>query len=338
MMTTETRDRLLGFYDAWDHPVTFGVTIGIGVLIVVSGGILWLGRKTGRFGDAEFKDAFGRWKSWTWLSVGIVVPVLLGAAWTIAAVTLLSLGCYREFARATGLFRQRLISVAVVLGILILNFAVLDHFERLFFSMAPLTVALIAVITFPLDRPQGYVQRVALGTLGFLMFGFSLGYVGNIANSQDYRPLLLLMLLGVAMNDIFAYCTGKLLRGPKLLPITSPGKTISGAVGALLLTTTLTSVLGHYVFIGTNMDHPIKLIILGLLISSLGQLGDLVLSAIKRDIGIKDIGAVIPGHGGLLDRFDSLVLVPPAVYHFVSLNLGPLGGDQPIRILTGGWL
>lgn len=336
-MTDETRDRLFGFDNAFDHPVTCWVTIGIAFLIVVSGGILWLGRKTGRFSDAGFGDALGRWKSWTWLSVFLLSPVLLGAAWTIAAVTLLSLGCYREFARATGLFRQRLISVAVVLGILILNFAVLDHFERLFFSMAPLTVALIAVITIPTDQPKGYVQRVALGTLGFLMFGFSLGYVGNIANSQNYRPLLLMMLLGVAMNDIFAYCTGKLLNGPKLLPATSSGKTISGAVGALVLTTGLTSVLGHFVFIKTSMDDPVKLVLLGLLIGSLGQLGDLVLSSIKRDIGMKDIGNTIPGHGGLLDRFDSLVFVPPAVFHFVSLNLGPLGGDQPIRILSGGW-
>ncbi len=184
---------------------TSWLTIGIGFLIVVSGSILWLGRRTGKFGDTEFGDAFGRWKSWTWLSVCILVPVLLGAAWTIAAVTLLSLGCYREFARATGLFRQRLISVAVVVGILILNFAVLDHYERLFFSMAPLTVALIAIITISLDQPRGYVQRVALGTLGFLMFGFSLAYVGNIANSPDYRPLLLLMLLGIEYSQLSVF-------------------------------------------------------------------------------------------------------------------------------------
>ena len=192
------------------------------------------------------------------------------------------------------------------------------------------------MITIPNDEPRGYVQRVALGTFGFLMFGFSLGYIGNIANSQDYRPLLLMMMLGVAMNDIFAYCTGKFFGGPKLLPKTSPGKTVSGAVGALVLTTSMIAILGHFIFRGSAMDHPIKLIFLGTLISALGQLGDLVLSSIKRDLGVKDIGTAIPGHGGLLDRFDSLVMIPPVVYHFVSLNLGPLGIDEPVRIITGG--
>jgi phosphatidate cytidylyltransferase len=60
----------------------------------------------------------------------------------------------------------------------------------------------------------------------------------------------------------------------------------------------------------------------------------LVLSSIKRDLGIKDIGALIPGHGGLLDRFDSLVLVPPAVFHYLSYHLGPLAATEAVRIFT----
>ena len=64
----------------------------------------------------------------------------------------------------------------------------------------------------------------------------------------------------------------------------------------------------------------------------------MTLSSIKRDVGVKDVGATLPGHGGLLDRFDGLVLVPPAVYHYLSLALGeagPLGSEAPFRILTG---
>jgi phosphatidate cytidylyltransferase len=68
----------------------------------------------------------------------------------------------------------------------------------------------------------------------------------------------------------------------------------------------------------------------------LGQFGELLLSSIKRDAGITDTGNDIPGHGGLLDRFDSLVLVPPAAFHYLSLYLGPIGGDQLQRILSGG--
>jgi phosphatidate cytidylyltransferase len=191
------------------------------------------------------------------------------------------------------------------------------------------------VVTIPQDRPKGYIQRVALGVLGFLLFGYALGYVGYFSNDPDYRPILIFLLLSVEMNDIFAYCAGKTIGGPKLLPVTSPNKTISGSLGALVLTTPLVAVLAHLIFPGTAVDRTDRLVVLGLLVSVLGQLGDLMLSSIKRDVQVKDTGAAIPGHGGLLDRFNSLVLVPPAVFHYLSLYNGPVGGTEVQRIFTG---
>jgi phosphatidate cytidylyltransferase len=223
----------------------------------------------------------------------------------------------------------------VVLAILADTFAVLDHYDRLFFATAPLTMACIAMVTIPFDQPKGYVQRLGLGSLGFLLCGFSLAYISCIANDPSYRAILLLVLLGVEMNDVFAYCTGKSIGGAKLLPNTSPGKTIAGSVGAIVLTTPLVAFMAHAVFRGSAIDSVHALFVLGVLVSVMGQMGDLVLSSIKRDVGIKDFDVVIPGHGGLLDRFDSLILVVPAVYHYLSLYLGPLGGSQPARIITG---
>jgi len=93
--------------------------------------------------------------------------------------------------------------------------------------------------------------------------------------------------------------------------------------------------MGHFLFEHTTVDHLLLLLILGAGMSVFGQFGDLLLSSIKRDLGIKDLGASLPGHGGFLDRFDSLVLVPPAAYHFLSLCLGPLNATGAERILTG---
>jgi phosphatidate cytidylyltransferase len=293
-------------------------------------------RRMGRVDGQQFSEVMLRWKSWLWLVLLMILPILLGAAWLMAAVCLLSLLCYREYARATGLFREKVISLIVVLGILLMTFATVDNYPRLFLASSILTVGVLAVVTIPQDRPKGYIQRVALGMFGFLLFGYCFGYIGFMANEARYRPIVILILLGVELNDVFAFCVGKLVGGPKLLPNTSPGKTVAGALGALVLTTALVASLGHHVFAGSAMDHLVPLLFLGAGLSLLGQLGDLVVSSIKRDVGVKDIGAIIPGHGGLLDRFDSLVLVAPAAYHYLSLLLGPLGGGQAQRILTGG--
>lgn len=334
-MTPETWQRLFGYRHAFDHPVTLWATVAIAVLATLAGvGIqtLW---HTKRIRRETYDDAFLRWKSWLAVSAFILVPILLGAAWTVAAVAVLSLACSYEYAQVSGLLREKAISAVVVAGILLVTFAVADHYERLFFAAAPLTVSLIAAVTIPIDQPKGYIQRVALASFGFFMFGFSLGYLGNIANHPNYRSILILILAGVELNDIFAYCVGKALGGPKLLPHTSPGKTVAGSLGALVLTTAVVAGIAHFVFLGTAVDRLSVLFTLGIMIGGLGQLGDLMLSSIKRDLAIKDIGNVIPGHGGLLDRFDSLVLVPPAIFHFLSYHLGPLAAGEPSRIFTG---
>jgi phosphatidate cytidylyltransferase len=93
--------------------------------------------------------------------------------------------------------------------------------------------------------------------------------------------------------------------------------------------------IGTFVFDGTVLASPIHLMFVGALIATLGQFGDLVLSSIKRDLGIKDMGATIPGHGGLLDRFDSVILVAPAVFHYINYFVG-VGIDQVPHVLTGG--
>jgi phosphatidate cytidylyltransferase len=337
MITFDPRsaDRLFGWRHAFDHPVTVALLIGIGAILVAAPLTFVILSRIGVIGPDLRRELWLRYWSWLVLVPALVVPVLLGAAWTIAAVTLLSLFCYREYARATGLFREKFISLLVVLGILALSFATFDHWYDMFEALVPLTTGAIAALAVLADRPKGYIQRVALAIFGYLLFGCALGTLGYMANDPQYRPIILLILMAVELNDVFAYVSGKTIGHRKLAPNTSPGKTIGGALGALVLTTPLVAVGFHFIFPDTPLDRPIWLVLLGMLVSVLGQLGDLVLSSVKRDLGLKDTGATIPGHGGLLDRFDSLLLVAPAVFHFVGYFLG-FGLYEPTRILSEG--
>ncbi|MBI4660238.1 MAG: phosphatidate cytidylyltransferase [Verrucomicrobia bacterium] len=329
------QERLFEYRHAFDHPVTIWTTVAVAALLVVAPMTVCLLGRLGKLTPPLHEDLVRRIRSWFWLAPIMIVPVLLGAAWTILAVGLLSLACYREYARATGLFREKAISFVVVLGILGVTFATLDHWSGLFVAWFPLTVATIAATAILADRPKGYIQRVALGVLGFMFFGCALGHLGYFANDQNYRPILLMLLLAVEMNDVFAYVTGKTVGRRKLAPNTSPNKTVAGSIGALVLTALLVLGVGRSVFAGTPLEKSVLLALLGIIISVVGQLGDLTLSSIKRDLGLKDISTLIPGHGGLLDRFNSLLFVAPAAFHYIGYFVG-IGLDQPARILSGG--
>jgi len=333
-MNHPTWQRLFGFRHAFDDRVTVILTLAVLALFLLAPLLIFITTRAAGSTPEKKKELWDRYRSWIWLALCILIPILAGAFWTIVAVATLSFLCYREYARITGLFRERTISLIVVIGILLVTFATLDNWYRLFVALFPLTVALIAIGGLIPDQPKGYIQRVGLGVLGFALFGSALGHLGYIANDWNYRPILLLIICAVELNDIFAYICGHLFGHRKFVPNTSPNKTVGGALGALVLTTPLVAVIAHFIWINTVLDNLVPLIGLGIIISIVGQFGDLMLSSIKRDLGLKDTAKLIPGHGGLLDRFDSLILVAPAVFHYVNYFVGFSEG-QPQRIFTG---
>lgn len=334
-MNPAARDRLFNFHHALDHPVSLWISIGVAAALILAPIVIFALTAAGLVKPALKSELWKRTISWMVMCPLVIVPILLGAFWTILVFTIISLLCYREFARATGLFRDSLISAMVVLGIVALNLAALDHWYNLFLALFPLTIIIMAAVAITPDQPKGYIQRVGLGVFGFSLFGVCLGHLSYFANDKDYRPILLLILLTVQLNDIIAFCVGKPLGKRKLAPNTSPGKTLAGSLGSLFLTTPLVAFLVHSAFRGQPIDEPGHLLAIGIIVAVGGQLGDLMISSIKRDVGIKDMGALIPGHGGVLDRCNSLLLVAPALFHYIGYFRNGIGLDQPTRIFTG---
>lgn len=154
------------------------------------------------------------------------------------------------------------------------------------------------------------IQDVAVTILGGLYVPFFF-YHMYLLNGQKY---IWLVFLGAFATDTFAYFCGMFFGNKKLCPGISPKKTIAGSIGGTIGSIIILLVFSKYFNIGNN----IEIIILGIIISVMSQIGDLTASRIKRASGIKDYGKLMPGHGGVLDRFDSILFVAPIVYHYVT--------------------
>jgi phosphatidate cytidylyltransferase len=270
------------------------------------------------------KDMSSVWRTYRgWL---IMIPVVLGTIFLgrtvfIIGVALLAIVGFKEFARATGVYADWGLTGLVYFGIVLLAGASyiadprLDYpgWYGLFMSLPAYVVGAILLVPIIRNRAKGQLQRVALAIVGFIYFGWMFSHLGFLANSQYAYGYVLYLVVAVEVNDIAAFTCGKIFGKHKLRENISPNKTIEGSIGAICVSLLLPFALWF------SFPHfePVHLIITGLIVGVGGQLGDLVISYIKRDVGIKDMGAVIQGHGGILDRVDSMIFVAPIFFHVV---------------------
>lgn len=149
-------------------------------------------------------------------------------------------------------------------------------------------------------------------TLAALYIGTGFHYMAAIRNVNDGYGLQILCYVFVVVwsTDIGAYMIGRKIGKHKLWPVISPNKTWEGSIGAVICALIFTAV---YVYLVPTGRNNALMIGLALILSIIGQMGDLVESAYKRFYGVKDSGKILPGHGGILDRFDSMLFVLPVV-------------------------
>lgn len=304
------------------HPAT-RICVGIAAAAVV--GMLAAGPVWARIARPEVaRDIKIRTLTWAVLAPITFAAVLTAPLTLILFTAALGLLCHREFARVTGLHREHLTSAVVVVGVLLSAGLTLSGADEGVRNLAQAGVlAGLCVLNILPDRPEGYIRRCALGAGSFMLFGVGLQRLAELREIRglpDARALACVLLVTVQMNDVFAYCTGRALSarlgGAKWFRTTSPGKTVAGHLGAIALTTPLAAWLLSLALRGSALDRGPHLAALALIIAVGGQLGDLLISSVKRDVGVKDMGALLPGHGGVLDRCNSLLLVIPLVYHY----------------------
>jgi len=132
--------------------------------------------------------------------------------------------------------------------------------------------------------------------------------------------LVLLPIISAFLTDAGAYFTGMAIGKKKAFPLVSPKKTVEGCIGGLVVGT-LAVILYGVIIVFSTMNEVIfwSLLIIGIVGSALSQLGDLAFSLVKREYDLKDYGKLIPGHGGMLDRFDSMIFAAPGIYLLITL-------------------
>ena len=289
----------------------------VGGILLLTGVLLAILNALGKDVSSVRRTYYG------WLAM---VPIVMGAIFlgripAIIGVTALAVFGFKEFARATGLYDDWWMTGTVYVAILALGLVSMVTDPRtgepgwygMFMTLPVYVVTIILVIPIIRNRARGQLRAVALASLGFIYFGWMFSHLGFLANTPYAYGYLLFVLFAVEINDVSAFIFGKLFGGRKLREEISPNKTVAGSLGAIGVSLTVPWILFF------SFDHfgPLHLILTGLIVGVGGQLGDLVISLIKRDIGIKDMGTVITGHGGILDRVDSMIFVAPLFFHMI---------------------
>ena len=275
---------------------------------------------------------FGKQLSSIWMTYRswlIMAPLALGCVFAgrvpvIVFFCLLAGYGFKEFARATGLYRDWWLTGMGYLGIVAVGVTSTVSQPRgdepgngwygLFIVLPVYAIALIMLVPIVRNRVAMQLQGMSLAILGFIYIGWMFGHLAFMANANNAYGYLLYLLFATELNDVAAFTFGKLFGKHPLRSHISPKKTWAGALGALAVSLALPWVL-RFSFPEFN---ALQLVLTGLIVGIGGQLGDLAISVIKRDIGIKDMGAGIPGHGGILDRIDSLIYVAPLFFHMVG--------------------
>ena len=295
--------------------------VGIGVLLIVASTIGWLLKRRMKSPNSVIDNLNKRINAW-WVMVAIfAIAIFLGKFAVIILFFIASGIALREFLTLTPITRYDywplLFAYFIVLPLQYILVAV--SWYELFCIFIPiygfLFLAILAAIT---GSAHNFLARIAEVQWGLMITVYSISFIPAllilpIDHYQDRNLLLIAFLVFVVeLSDVLQYVFGKLFGKHSISPNLSPSKTVEGFIGGIFSA----SLIGACLWWVTPFSF-IQAGLISLMITLLGFLGGLVMSAIKRDRGVKDWGKLISGHGGVLDRLDSICFAAPIFFHVV---------------------
>lgn len=244
-----------------------------------------------------------------------LVLVTTGGGVLFAAVAAISLIGMFELYRVMKLEKTPLAAVGYLAAALYYGFVWFEKEDLMMLMAAAFVMVLMAIYVFTF--PKYKTEEITITFFGVFYVAVMLSYLFLVRRAADGVYLVWLVFLSSWGCDTCAYCVGMLIGKHKMAPVLSPKKSIEGAVGGVV-GAALLGVIYAAATQGKMAEYAL-ICGVGALIS---MVGDLAASAIKRNQNIKDYGKLIPGHGGILDRFDSVIITAPVIYYLAKLILG----------------
>lgn len=301
-------------------------TAGVYAVLIVATLIVWMLWR--RDPSGRYRELVQRVRSWWWMIGAFTLAMLLNRTVAIVFLAFISYLALKEY---LSLIPTRRIDRAVLLFAYLAIPLQFYWAARDWYGMFIVFIPVWAFLFFPAlmalrGETEGFLRAVGTLSWGLMMTVFTLSHMAILLVSGDaVNPiagglgLLFFLVMLAQFNDVAQYTWGKLTGRHKVTPKVSPKKTWEGLIGGVATTTLVAALIGPYLM---PMDHAWSALA-GLIIGASGFLGDITMSAMKRDLGVKDASGLIPGHGGILDRVDSLTYAAPIFTHFIRYFFYP---------------
>lgn len=270
---------------------------------------------------------------WTRLLSGAVLLLIsfgciyLGGIPLTALLLFLSVGAFYEMSRALGLMDKKH-NILVIWGYVAITafYALMCFTENYLYLVIAIVTGLIGfLVIYVFTYPKYEVEKISGAFFAFIYAPLMLSFIYFTRGLEHGSYLVWMIYISSWGQDTMAYCvgmiTGRTIGNHKMTPKLSPKKSIEGAVGGILGAALLAWLYAKFIM-GPNVNIEgltITLPIIGAVGAFMAMIGDLAASAVKRNKGIKDYSQLIPGHGGILDRFDSVIFTAPFIYFLARI-------------------
>lgn len=292
----------------------------LGVLIVASVAVAGLRRAKP---NKNFSELTARVQAWWLMAAVFFAAIVVSNRVSLVFFTLISFWAMKEYVtllKTRPADHHALVLTFLAVPVQYLWIGLNPPWYGMFIIFIPVFMLLSLPVRMVISKEtKGFVESASQIQWGLMIFVFGLSHIAYLLtyptfenSSANGRTLVLFLVFVVEMSDVLQYIWGKTTGRHKIIPTVSPNKTWEGFIGGIL-----SAIL---VSLGIRFLTPFSIaetVLVSLLITVAGFFGGAVMSAVKRDFGVKDFGSVIPGHGGMLDRVDSLCYAAPVFFHYV---------------------